>query len=206
MKKSTLKLVVVALVLGVVGVALSVYSCEKQNFVPNTNNAVSASEDPSKFITEPGAICGEMTHRSITDANRREIGTAYIYNDTKYFYVMLAASKGFYLGNAFLQVSDKIGEIPLDSNQNADFKNFEYSITPAKFSTMRKFRIPTAEISGYNFVSAAVQTSTDPSGVPSGSIAWIEGKFYGAGKPGKVFRYTKGVCLTDDAQSEEEVK
>ena len=54
--------------------AVSVYSCEKQEFVPNTADAV--SNDPTRFITEPGAICGEMVEKAIVKSDGRAVGQA----------------------------------------------------------------------------------------------------------------------------------
>lgn len=204
MKKSNLKFIFLAIGVVIGITAVSVYSCEKQQFIPNTTEAI--SDDPTRFVTEPGAVCGEMIEKRVITQNNKHIANALIYNDTKYFYVILTSTKGFYLSNTYLQMVDKMGEIPLDENGNILYKNFEYSIEGKTPSTMRKFRIPIQEIGGYSFGSVAVEATGNPNRPDPKIVGFVDGKFIGTEIAGRVFPYTKGICLTNNGSSNAEVE
>jgi hypothetical protein len=204
MKKSNFKYFLIATVVVLGIVAGTVYSCEKQQFVPNTTEAI--SDDPTRFVTEPGAICGKMVEKSVVRADGRAIGRALIYNDIKYFYVILTANRGYLLGNAYMHIGSAMKEIPADGEGNAILQNYEYTIDAEPSSTFRKFRIPIKDISGNNFISVAVESSksTAPSEKPV--IVCIDGQFMGNDQKGRTFTYTKQICKTDNAQSNNEVE
>jgi hypothetical protein len=204
MKKSNLKFIFVAIGIAIGVTAVSVYSCEKQEFTPNTAEAV--SDDPTRFITEPGAVCGDMIEKRVITQNNKHIANALIYNDTKYFYVILTPTKGFYLVDTYLEMADKIGEIPLDENGSIVYTDFEYSITGKSPSTMRKFRIPLNEFNGYSFGSVAVEVSNNPNRPVPKIVGFVDGKFIGGEVAGRIFPYTKELCLTDNAKSNEDVQ
>lgn len=204
MKKSNLKFIFIAIGIAIGITAVSVYSCEKQEFTPNTTEAI--SDDPTKFVTEPGAVCGKMVEKRVITQNNKHIANALIYNDTKYFYVILSPTKGFYLVDTYMQMVDKIGEIPLDDNGSIVYTDFEYSIVGNAPSTMRKFRIPIQEISGYSFGSVAVEVTTNPNRPAPKIVGFVDGKFVGGEVAGRIFPYTKQLCLTDNETSDAEVE
>lgn len=204
MKKSNLKFIFVAIGIAIGVTAVSVYSCEKQDFTPKTAEAI--SDDPTRFITEPGAVCGKMIEKRVLTANNKHIANALIYNDTKYFYVILTSTKGFYILDTYMEIADKVGEIPMDQEGNVMYKDFEYSIVNKAPSTMRKFRIPIQDINGYSFGSIAVEVSNNPNRPNPRIVGWVDGKFIGSEVAGRIFPYTKQICLTDNGTSDAEVE
>lgn len=204
MKKSNFKYFFIAAVVVLGVVAVSVYSCEKQEFIPNTTGSI--SNDPTRFVTEPGAICGEMVETNIVKADGRAVGTALIYNDVKYFYVIMTPNKGYLLGNSFMHVGSTIREIPADGNGNPVLRNYEYTIDAEPSSRFRKFRIPISEITGKNFVSVAVEAEKDVTDADKSFTVWIDGQWMGDQQMGRTFVYTKEICRTDEAESNNEVE
>jgi hypothetical protein len=204
MKKSNLKFFLIAAVLVLGVVVVSVYSCEKQTFVPQTTDSV--SNDATRFITEPGAICGEMTEKLILKADDRAVGQALVYNDTKYFYVIMTPNKGYLLGNAFMEVGRDMKEIPSDGNRNPILSEYSYTIDSKPSSTFRKFRIPVSELTGNNFVSVAVEAVSSKASLNKSFMVWVEGEFMGTEQKGRIFTYTKQVCKTTPGQSNDAVE
>lgn len=204
MKNSKIKWLISGGIVAVTILSISVYSCEKQESLQYTT--VEISEDPLKFITEPGAICSAITKKTVLNAQGRQVADAYLYNDAKNFYLIFAALKGHYLGNAYLHISEKSTDFPLDDQQNVDLEKYEYVIMPGKMAPLRKFRIPIDEISGYNYMSAAVVVCTEQNRPTGENVSWVDGKYLGGEYPAKVFQYTKGICMTDAAESDAAVE
>lgn len=204
MKKSNLKYFFIATIAALGITAVSVYSCEKQDFVPNTTEAV--SNDPTKFVTEPGDICGDMIQKMIVRSDDRAVGKALIYNDTKYFYVIMSPMKGYLLGNSYMHIGSTIREIPSDGLGSPILANYEYLIDARPASTLRKFRIPIKELTGNNFVSVAVEVEKNTTTTEKPLIVWIEGRWMGEDKQGRSFVYTKQICKTDAAESNDAVE
>ena len=206
MKTSNLKYIFLAAGVALGVTAVSVYSCEKQNFVPNTDDAVSAYEDPTKFITEPGAICGEMEEKYLINDQGKTIGQAIVYNDTKYFYVIATPSRGFLLDKAYMNVTDLVDEMPLDANGNVMLSKFEYKIESRPASTVRKFRIPLDQMRAESVISVAIDVVSSRAEARPHRLytAWIDGRELG--NEGRMFAYTRQNCLTDDAVSEDATK
>ncbi len=202
MKKTNLKMIFVAIGIAIGVTAVSVYSCEKQEFVPNTADAV--SNDPTRFITEPGAICGEMVEKAIVKSDGRAVGQALIYNDTKYFYVIMSANKGYLFSNTYMHVGGAIKEIPTDGDGNPLVENFEYTIDSKPSSTFRKFRIPLKEITGNNFISVAIDAESSTTNQAKPFTVWVEGQLMGSQNIGQNFAYARQICKTDHAQSTNE--
>lgn len=204
MKKSNLKYFIITTVAVLGMVAISVYSCEKQEFVPNTTEGV--SNDPTGYITEPGAICGEMIEKKIVKVDGRAVGQALVYNDTKYFYVIMTANKGYLFSNTYMHVGSSVKEIPTDGNGNPILENYEYTIDSKPSSTFRKFRIPLKEITGNNFVSVAIDAESNTTKPVKPYKVWIEGQLMGNKNLGQMFIYAKQICRTEDAQNNYEVE
>lgn len=204
MKKSNFKYFLIASVAVLGIVAVSIYSCEKQEFVPNT--AESISNDPTRFITEPGAICGEMIEKNIVRSDGRAVGKALIYNDVKYFYVIMTPNKGFLLGNSFMHIGSTIREIPTNGDGNPVLRSYKYTIDAEPSSNFRKFRIPIVEITGKNFVSVAIEAEKNTTTAEKPFTVWIDGQWMGNQQLGRTFVYTKQLCRTDDAVSNSDVE
>lgn len=199
-KRTKLQYFIIAAVLSIAVVSVSVYSCEKQNFSPNTDEAV--ADLPDRFISEPGAICGEIVEKRIMKDASGDIGEALIYNDAKYFYVLLTAKRGHYMKDAFMHVCDRYSEFPLDRNGSPSLFMFEYKIKNQPVSSVRKFRIPISEISGNNYVAVAVEFNNTGNNNQEYKLAWIDGKFLGTEQPGRSFTFTKVNCLTTPGESD----
>ncbi len=201
-KKTKLRYFIAATIITLAVVAVSVYSCEKRVFIPNTDEAI--ADNPDRFISEPGAICGNIVEKRIMKSADDDLGEALVYNDAKYFYVILTSKRGHYLKNAYMEVCDKFGQLPLDDKGAPEIAKFEYKIRRQPASTVRKFRVPIAEIKGNNYVAVAVefvnQLNNDNQPI---KLAWVDGKFFGTEDAGRVFTYTKQQCLTTPGETEQ---
>lgn len=200
MKKSNFKFFLLATVVSAGVVAASVYSCEKEEIIPNetTKNAESADG----FVTEPNGVCGVILEKDIVDQQHKTVGQALIYNDTKYFYVVMSSYKSYEFTDVYMQIDDKYGDFPLDESGNPLLKEFEYSITGQPASHARKFKIPLTEMSGVSHLSvgAKVKMVMEGSTNTKPITVWVDGKFYGSDKIGRSFVFEKTACLTTQGE------
>ena len=204
MKPSNLKYLFIAAGVALGVTAISVYSCEKQQFTPNTAEAV--ADDPTKFITEPGAICGEMIEKSLVDQRGKAIGQAIVYNDTKFFYVIATPLKGFLFDKAYMHITDLVDEMPVSTSGDIELEKYEYHILNRPTSTLRKFRIPLGEIGAHSIVSVAIDVVSSKIEARPNRLftAYVDGRLLG--NNGRMFAYERQNCLTDDAISDDPTK
>ena len=184
--------------------AVSVYSCEKENIVPNTENNAKKQE-----VLPTHDICGKMINKSIikfhnneSDAIGKVYGEALIYNDTKYFYVELKSNdKNIYLTDAYMEITKDPSTIPTGEDMDAVLRQFRYRIINQPAAISRKFRVPMNELSGVNSIAVATRfkhmnngsaASIDP------GILWISGNRISDNSEGFMFKYEKQICYTID--------
>ncbi len=181
--------------------AVTVFSCEKQIFSPQTESAI--SDDATRSITNSGEVCGKVIKKRIMKNGETSIGEAIIYNDKHYFYVILKTEKG-YFKDAYLDISSKYGTLPMDENGSIILERFSHKspgFTPGK---ERKFRIPLSEMSRKSYVSVGVEFVQNLNNMNQKvHISWVEGKYFGTNKPAQIFDYQKQLCLIDSAVSDE---
>lgn len=202
MKKSNFKFLLIAAILLSAVVGVSVYSCEKEVILPSQESASKTNQDG--FVTEPGAVCGEIQEKNIFNRENEVIGQALVYNDTKYFYVVMSCFRGYNFNETYMQIDDKFGNFPLTDAGNPDITNFEYSILDRPASNTRKFRIPLTEIAGVSNLTVAAMIQSTENREDKPTVAWVDGKFYGAEKTGRTFVFSKTTCMTTEAETVQE--
>jgi hypothetical protein len=147
-----------------------------------------------------------MVEKNIVKVDGRAVGQALIYNDTKYFYVIMTTKKGYLFSNSYMHIGSAIKEIPTDGDGNPILENYEYTIDAKPSSNFRKFRIPISEITGKNFVSVAVEAEKNTTTAEKPFTVWIDGQWMGDLQMGRTFVYTKQICKTDSAESNDAVE
>lgn len=199
-KKTNFRYFLVGGLVVLVAIVVTVFSCEKQIFTPQTDTAI--SDDATRYITEPGAVCGKIIEKRIMKDQETSVGEALVYNDGKYFYVLLNTKKG-YLKNVYMQLSPKYGALPLTEEGSPIIEEFNHKIVGERPSNMRKFRIPLAEIKGTSYIAVAAEYVQNVNNANQKvHITWVEGKFFGTTNPAQIFDYKKQHCYTDDAVSD----
>lgn len=215
---SNAKYIIVAMILAIGTIGISFYSCEKEVITPNETTEPSGTReleetpdnslktgdditDGDKFVL-PQDVCGEATIQRILTSEGKPVGKAYCYNGKEFFHLMLVASEEFVIGNAYFQNVLDRNKIPLDESGNPDFKQFKHTIHDEEFASLRTFRVPISEFSGQTLITAVgefkAKRSSNPDADAKVFTAWVDGKQYGNTLFGRVFSYTKGVCLTDE--------
>jgi hypothetical protein len=184
--------------------AVSVYSCEKETIVPNTE---STSKKPE--VLPAGDICGKMMNKSIvkfhnmeSDAIGKVYGEALIYNDTKYFYVELKSNdKNIYLTDAYMEIAKSPATIPTGEDMDAVLRQFKYHILNRPAAISRKFRVPLNELRNFNLIAVATKFKHMNNGSAESKdsgILWISGDRINNSSEGFAFDYKKQVCETVD--------
>jgi hypothetical protein len=200
-KKTKFRYFLTGSLIVIAAIVVGVYSCEKRIFTPQTDTAI--SDDPTRFITEPGAVCGKILDKRIMKDQETSVGEALVYNDGKYFYVLLNTKKG-YLKDAYMHVSSKYGSLPMTEDGTPIIEKFNNKITGERPSNLRKFRIPLTELSGTSYISVAAEYVQNlNNNNQKVHITWVEGKFFGTTNPAQIFDYKKQICYTDDAVSDD---
>lgn len=195
MKKKNLRTILIVAVLAVAGIAMTMYSCEKETIVPNSTDDVTVEEVDLKSIIPNVSmgVCGEIENKNILDANRRIVGKSYIYNDKDNFVVLLTAKRGYYFGNAYLHEAGRVMGFPLNENGDPDYIAFKHRIDAQPFCNYRKFVIPASAIKDKNLISAVTQVIYNNNGREKG-LGWIDGTLYGNTKKGRYFEYELKAC------------
>jgi len=186
-------------ILAVLGILIS---CEKENFTPISENSMvkTAQTDLTSNELPMVDICGTMMSKKLLTDQKKEVGTAFLFNDTKYFYVHAAVNADYKVKNAYLFTGKK-DEIPLTTAGDPDFQHFNHQIVNQGFSTVRSFKIPLEELTGKFSVALMLQVLPKNDTYTFLKLkAWGEGQSFGTtiGKRGMFFPYEKGVCLYID--------
>ncbi len=203
-KKTNFRYFLAGGLIAIAAIAITVFSCEKQIFSPQTDTAI--SDGPTRFITEPGAVCGKIINKRIMKNNETSVGEALIYNDGMYFYVLLNTDKG-YLKDVYMHVSSKYGSLPMTEDGSPIIEEFNHKIVGERPSNVRKFRIPLRQMFGTSYISVAAEYVQNLNNSNQKvHISWVEGKFFGAEKPAQIFDYKKQHCLTDSEISDAPVE
>lgn len=183
-------------ILAVLGILIS---CEKENFTPISENSIdkTAQTDLTSKELPLVDICGTMMSKKLLTDQKKEVGTAFLFNDKKFFYVHAAVNADYKVKNAYLYTGKK-EEIPLNTAGDPDFQNFNHQIVNQGFSTVRSFKIPLEELTGKFSVALMLQILPKNETYTFLKLkAWAQGQIFGAnnGKRGMFFPYEKGVCL-----------
>jgi hypothetical protein len=202
-KNSTLKFAFVTLLAAVILIAISFYSCEKEVITPNKDLQSNSLYEPDFILPIPSSVCGKIDQKSIFLLNGVAIGDALIYNDNRYFYILLTTRNEYYMKDAYMHICKNFDEIPMDDYSNPAILDYTYSIKDQPISTVRKFRVKLNEMSGSSYISvtAEVKNMSIASRPIKFESAWIEGRQIGLTIKGTVFHYEKGLCLEDHETS-----
>ncbi len=206
MKNNRFTYVILASLAGLIAVSISVYSCEKEVITPNGLNELNSDRNkPGDPM--PENYCGRTTELKMVADNGAVVGTALIFNDTKYFYLKMKSSKDFLLGDAAVHVAQKNYGIPLDENQNPDVSAFKYKIKGQELSHDRAIIIPLSDMKGLSYIAATVQAKALHSTEKHVMFVstWIDGRQFGNTVKGRIFTYNKQECLTTEGQSDDEL-
>lgn len=202
MKKSNIKYFLIAALVTVGVVGVSMYSCEKEDIQPTTENLKSIDSDLSMAV--PQNACGDVEEKLLYLESGREIGKSVIYNDGTNLYVIIMTNKGAYMDDAFLHVCETFDEIPLDAKGNPLLSSFNNKIIEKPLNNLRKFTIPLTQVKESSMISASVQIRTKARDAqtegfePKYQSAWIGGKTYGTSRKGKAFIFEKNICQIEN--------
>lgn len=193
MKNKNLRNLLIGAVVVVAGVAVTMYSCEKENIVPGEEVTGEVQELKSVLPNEQN-FCAPVEQKNIIRTNKEKVGTAYIYNDPENMYVLLFGDEGHFFRDAYLEDEADVADFPMNSNGNLAFADFSYSIVGKAMSNVRRFVLPIGKLEGKYFSVVAQVRHTRYNGVKE--RAWIQGRLVGNTEKGHVFVYEPTLCKT----------
>lgn len=201
MKKKNLKYVLIAGLTGLIALSISVYSCEKEVITPNSTSKAKPDNSSPKFY------CGKTRELKLVGENGAIMGSAVIFNDTKYFYVNMKSYKDFMFGDAAMHVASRPEGIPVDQNRNPAISEFEYKIKGQALSTNRSIIIPLSSMKGLSYVAVNVQAKALHSAEKHAMFisTWVDGRQFGNTVKGRLFTYEKQECLTNEGVSDDQL-
>jgi hypothetical protein len=203
MKKSNFKYLVIGAVATIGVVAVTMFSCEKEVITPNSASNLK-TEDVEMPV--PKNYCGKVIEKDLINVDNQVVGKALIYNDFKYYHVILNTQKGYYMQDAYMHICSKIKELPLDQNSNPFVNKFTYSIKGRTLSNVREFKVPVGKLDQQSFVAVNAQirkimvnANEDEKNVnlPDKYVrAWVDGPYFGATEKGRYFNFSMEHCET----------
>jgi hypothetical protein len=204
MKRKKLVYAFFAFIFTLVAISISVYSCEKETIAPSDTQLMKFEELQEPELPSGPAICGSYQERDLILEDGTTVGRAYTYNNTKYMFITVITNKGFYMNDLSANVSKRFEDIPRDEQGNPIVRLFNHFIDGNVLSNIRIMRIMLDEMNPTSVMTvvAQVRQQTYNNQFPvKTKRAWIDGRLYGTSVLGKVFTYSKGICLTNDAVS-----
>ncbi len=210
------------LVVGVVGV--SFFSCEKEEITPNeftpqvvqemdadvsnterTETDVQPQADelisPEAFInenyifTEPEALCGKPFKKEIMNPSGKEIGTAYIFNTDKNFYVWLVVNDGFKMKSASMHLGMNAKYFPWNDDRTLAYDAFKYNIPGVKeVGRILDFKIPVHQLNNKSYVAITTEFQ-NPQG--TWNRAWVGSKILLGEVQVPLFEYEEQKCTVN---------
>jgi hypothetical protein len=201
MKKRSLYYFFLAGVLGVIVAGVSVYSCEKEVITPNNADKMHPE------VMDPKDYCGKTMEFKLVGENDAIIGSATVFNDTKYFYVKMKSSRDYVFGDAAMHIASRSDGFPLDLNGNPSLSLFKYKIQGQPLSTDRAIIVPLSSLNKLSYVTVNVQSKALHSTEKHSLFVstWIDGRQYGNTVKGRVFTYQKQTCLTTEGVSDDQL-
>lgn len=196
MKKNLKSILAIAVVATGV-IAVSMYSCEKENIQPNNATEEVVEKDITTILPDAMSLCGEITKTQLVSAQSGStIGTAFIYNNKSTLWVVLYTKKGAYMKNAYLEIAEKVSDLPVNIRKNQlMFDKFTYRIDAEPASNVRVFKVPMKNIRNKTVFSAMVQIRTNGQNEFK-ERAWIQGKI-GFNGGGQAFNHVLDRCRPD---------
>ena len=224
MNKST-KNMIAALILAVGVVGVSFYSCEKEEITPNeytpqtvqemeadASNTERSDTDvrpnaeeritPEDFLnenyvfTEPESLCGKPFKKAIINPDGKEIGTAYVFNTDKNFYVWMVVNEGYKMKSAAMHFASNPKQFPIDRRQGVlDYSKFKFSTPDSKeIGRMMDFSVAVDQLDGSSFVAATAEYQG-----PDGNWrrAWIGKEILDGVVQARIFKYNEQKCTVD---------
>lgn len=209
-KKTLWKRISIVLALSIVTTVGILYSCEKENIAPSiapsSEVPMRVNEELPRDIFGDKRICGTVIRKDLLLEGVGRVGNVFLFNDTKFFYVYVVANRGYGLKDAYLFNGTR-ADLPLTMDGDLEYKRFNNTITADEFIRSRNFKIPLAQMHAISVNALALEMKNlNPTNEASRpKIAWADGKQIGNFSLGRVFQYTKGVCLINDPISAEEL-
>lgn len=174
-------------------------SCEKENIQPNSLKSFENDKSLPQEMEGLSRVCGEVHQKNLLLENGKRVGKVYIYNDTKYVYAYIFSARGWSLKNAYLFAGLK-GYIPSTREGNPDVHSFNHIVRAIEWSITRRFKFLLSELPPKFVVALMVEAKSHVAPVDANSLiqkTWADGKLFGTTEFGRVFNYTRGVCLVD---------
>ena len=193
MKNKNVRNLLIGAVVIVAGVAVTMYSCEKENITP-TEEVTGEVQELKSILPHPQEICSEVINHKIVRNNKEKVGEAYMYNNAENFYLILFANEGHFFRDAYLDLENSYETFPLNSDGNPAFTSFDYQVTGKPLSNVRRFEIPIEKMNDAKYMSAVVQVRHSRyNGVKE--RAWVHGgRTYGDSQKGRIFIYNVEDC------------
>lgn len=202
MKKNLKSILAIAAVATGV-IAVSMYSCEKENIQPNDSlEEQVVMKDINTVLPDAMNLCGKMTKIALVETKSgNDIGSAYVYNNREYLWVVLNTRKGFYMKTAHMEMVENEKDLPtVLRTGELNYNKFKYLIDAEPPSNIRTFKIPMDEAKGKKIYSIMVKTRTDRE-TRYTTEAWVEGKITFKGS-GRAFNHVVDRCRPDIEEPE----
>lgn len=196
MKKKKLSYLIASILTCLFIAAVSFYSCEKEEILPNTLTDGGTTNKMGTDMPDPTKICGKAKELYLIAHDGAAIGKAIIFNDTKYFYVHFRCNDRYILGDAAMHISPISDQFPLDQNGNPLISEFDFKIKGLPLSSTRAIIVPISKLYGQSYVAASVQAKALRSEGKQTIFltAWADGRSFGNTVKGKMFFYKKNTC------------
>lgn len=221
---NSMKYIIGTLILLVGVVGISFYSCEKEEITPNAtaepegtremvqdeSNTIRSTEvtpegveliSPSDFLNadyqfvESEALCGKAFTKDIMNESGKRIGSSYVFNTDKYFYVWLVMDQGYKMKSANLHMATDARLFPLTDDGKPDYSLFKYGIPDGKeIGRVMNFKIPVEQLNKESIVSVTAEFMNEDNNYHR---AWVGTTVLEGSKDLKVFKYTEQECTVD---------
>lgn len=200
MKNKNFRNIILIALTAVAGIAITMYSCEKETIVPNRSESTEVLELKT-FLPDPlpVTICGEVMKKKIVNANKETVGYAYMYNDSEKFCVILHANDGNFFKDAYMATQADFNTFPLNSDGNPDFTNFRFKIEGKRLSNIRRFEVPIERMKETKYISVVAQVRHEKNAdLEIKERAWVQGgRKYGESSEGSILIFNVTDCLTE---------
>lgn len=222
---NSVKYIIAAIIILVGVVGVSFYSCEKEEITPNeytpqaeiqeldadasnTDRTSSYMNDPagerlspSDFFdenyvfTEPEHLCGKAHRKDMINEDGKVVGSSYVFNTDKYFYIWMVTNEGVEMNSAYMHMSANSKTFPLTNSGKPDYSKFKYSIPESKeFTRMLSFEIPVDQVLGESWV-AVLAKAKNANG--NWLKVWVGESILNNEVPIRLFQYKTQECVVD---------
>jgi|GEM_PF-798439 hypothetical protein len=196
--KKNLKSILAIAVIATGVIAVSMYSCEKENIQPNDSTEEQVElKDINTVLPDVMSLCGKITKIPlIENETGNDVGSAYVYNNKEYLWVVLNTRKGFYMKKAFMDIVENEKDLPTNFRTGMlDYEKFKYLIDAEPASNIRTFKVPVGDARNKSIYSIMVKIRKKGE-FKYMKDAWVEGKITFKGG-GRAFNHVVDRCRPD---------